>query len=255
MAYVLVPRYSCQEGLRSCAVNRADAEDVTKCCVREDNLGWRYLLFLIGLITIVAFVLRSLVFKFDESPKYFVYRDRDQEALRVLEYMAKHNGQGCGLTLEMLAVVNGEASMDNTDMPSSGTGVEKQGGTIMQKVLAELGRFKILFSIFAMARFVVLVWVIYGFDYWGFNIAGAFLPTILARKGRSLGLSVDEMYRSYLFIYVCGIPGVLAGTLIYGWRRLALLVSSFLFGACLSIFTVVKDEASYIGISGLEYFF
>ncbi|KAJ9636629.1 hypothetical protein H2204_005229 [Knufia peltigerae] len=255
MAYMLVPRYSCQEGLPSCTVSSVDAGDISKCCVKGDNLGWRYLLFLIGIITVVAFVLRSLVFKFEESPKYLVYRGRDQDAVRVLEYIAKYNGRECGLTLDMLEALNGEANVDDMDTPLPGTGMEEQKRSVSQKILAEFGRFKVLFSTFAMARLVVLVWVIYAFDYWGFTIAGAFLPTILSRKGRSLGLTVDETYRSYLFIYVCGIPGVLAGTLIYGQRRLALLASSLLFGACLFIFTVVKDEASYIGISGLEYFF
>ncbi|KIW13000.1 hypothetical protein PV08_08187 [Exophiala spinifera] len=249
MAYILVPTYSCQDGLQSCTAGS------TKCCLRKDNLGWRYLLFLIGIITIAAFVLRTVMFKFEESPKYLVYRGRDHDAVRVLEYMAKYNGQECGLTLGMLEALDGEASINNLDTPSSVTGVDKKKPTMLQKIPAELERFKVLFSTFTMARLVVLVWVIYAFDYWGFTIAGAFLPTILARKGRSLGLSVDETYRSYMFIYICGIPGVLAGTLIYGHRRLALLVSSLLFGTCLFIFTLVRDEASYIGISGLEYFF
>ena len=54
---------------------------------------------------------------------------------------------------------------------------------------------------------------------------------------------------------VFGIPGVLAGTLVYKWRWLALLFSSALFGAMLFTFTAVNSEPSYIGINGLVYFF
>lgn len=82
------------------------------------------------------------------------------------------------------------------------------------------------------------------------------LPTILARKGRSLGLSLADTYRSYIYIYACGIPGVLAGTLIYSRRRrLALLASSALFGACLFAFTAVHDQSSYVAVNALVYFF
>ena len=92
-------------------------------------------------------------------------------------------------------------------------------------------------------------------DYWGFTIAGSFLPLILRRKGRELGLSLRETYRSYVYIYLFGLPGVLAGTTIYKYRWFSLLFSSAMFGASLFIFTAVKGEASYIGINGLVYFF
>lgn len=54
---------------------------------------------------------------------------------------------------------------------------------------------------------------------------------------------------------VFGIPGVLAGTMVYKWRWPALLFSSALFGAMLFTFTAVNNEPSYIGINGLVYFF
>lgn len=90
---------------------------------------------------------------------------------------------------------------------------------------------------------------------WGFTIAGSFLPGILARKNVALGVGIRETYRNYVYIYLFGIPGVLLGTAIYKWRWLSLLLSSALFGAMLFTFTAVNDEASYIGINGLVYFF
>jgi hypothetical protein len=89
----------------------------------------------------------------------------------------------------------------------------------------------------------------------GFTVVGAFLPAILRDKGTELGLSLDDTYRSYIYIYLFGIPGVLLGTTIYGWRRISMIVSSALFGAMLFTFTAVNSQASYIGIQGLVYFF
>lgn len=48
---------------------------------------------------------------------------------------------------------------------------------------------------------------------------------------------------------------MLAGTTIYKWRRLSMVVSSALFGGMLFAFTAVHDANSYIGISGLVYCF
>jgi len=96
---------------------------------------------------------------------------------------------------------------------------------------------------------------VYIFDYWGFTIAGTFLPIILRKKGASLGLTLDKTYLSYIYIYLPGIIGVLAGTTIYKWRRISMIISSALFGAMLFTFTAVHSQASYIGINALVYIY
>lgn len=90
---------------------------------------------------------------------------------------------------------------------------------------------------------------------WGFTIAGSFLPLILRKKGASVGLTLDETYKSYVYIYLPGVIGVLAGTLIYKWRRISMTISSALFGAMLFTFTAVHTKATYIGINALVYVF
>ncbi|KAL2430105.1 MFS siderochrome iron transporter 1 [Exophiala dermatitidis] len=259
IAYGFIPNYSCAPGLVSC--NRPDAG--TPCCSKADNWGWRYLMFTIGAITVAVFVLRVVVFRFKESPKYLLYRGKDEQAIEVLQHIARYNKRECHLTLETFTSLSSDAASASTGSSSSnsnhaillGSGSNQKNLPLSERVKVELSRFKVLFSSFAMTRLVVLVWIIYAFDYWGFTIAGSFLPTILARKGSSLGLSLRETYRSYVYIYIFGIPGVLAGTMIYSRRRIALLVSSALFGACLFVFTAVNDEPSYIGVNGLVYFF
>lgn len=254
LAYALIPKYSCASDLVACTAPGAG----TQCCSRADNWGWRYLMFTIGVVTVAVFVLRSLLFRFQESPKYLLYRGRDDEAVKVMQYIARYNGAECNLSLETFEALSSSdtAKINNADEQRRPLLVSAAKELSMtERIRDELARFKPLFSSFAMGRLVVLVWIIYAFDYWGFTIAGAFLPTILARKGRALGLGLRETYRSYIYIYTFGIPGVLAGSLVYGRRRTALLVSSALFGACLFAFTLVNDQATYIAINGLVYFF
>lgn len=258
IAYGFIPNYSCASGLESCNTVPAG----TACCSKADNWGWRYLMFTIGAITFAVFILRFVVFRFQESPKYLLFRGQDEKAIEVLQHIARYNKRECTVTLENFTALSSDASSSSStggdstsNQPILGSGSTQQKLPVSQRIQLELARFKVLFSSFAMTRLVVLVWIIYAFDYWGFTIAGSFLPTILARKGQDLGLSLRETYRSYVYIYIFGIPGVLAGTCIYSRRRVALLVSSALFGACLFIFTAVKDEASYVGVNGLVYFF
>lgn len=89
--------------------------------------------------------------------------------------------------------------------------------------------------------------------------AGTYLPTILSRKNSSLDLTVRDTYRSYVWIYLPGIVGVLAGVLCYDLkhigRKWTMVVSSGLMGASIFIFATVNDQASNIGLNVMEYFF
>lgn len=62
IAYVFIPFHSCSPNfsesnpLPSCRNTKAGVE----CCMKADNMGWRYLLFSLGAITLSVFILRSL---------------------------------------------------------------------------------------------------------------------------------------------------------------------------------------------------
>ncbi len=97
------------------------------------------------------------------------------------------------------------------------------------------------------------------FDYWGFSIAGSFLPKILLDKNSAIDVSTSTTYRNFVIIYICGIPGVLLGALMYGiprvGRKWAMVGSSALMGLSLFLFATVNTEASNIGLNAMEYFF
>lgn len=138
-------------------------------------MGWRYTLICLGAICVTIFFLRFVVFRFQESPKFLLYRDRDDKAVEVLQKIAKFNGRESSITLESFeALTNEHASMVNrdTDMPIPNAGMEKLTSTWVENIKTELQRCKILFSTFPLARLTILVWITYIFDYWGFSIAG-----------------------------------------------------------------------------------
>ena len=175
LAYGFIPNWSCSpnfsEGDRALPACGIVATGEA-CCSREDNMGWRYLLFTLGGITILVFVLRSVIFTFQESPKFLIYRGKDAEAIQVLHTMAQYNGTNCTLVLEDLEALEREFDSDRNTGPMLGGGVKQLKSTWAEKLKLEGDRFKILFSSYQMTRLTLLVWLTYICDYWGFTVAG-----------------------------------------------------------------------------------
>ncbi len=256
LAYAFIPRYSCAPDLLSCRSDELAPGE--PCCTKADNYGWRYLLFTLGAITMFVFFLRFVVFRFQESPKFLLYRGKDEKAVKVLQHIAQYNRTTTSITLETFAALSRNDSSMSTPLsnkPSPGAGAQQVKTTFGEKVKIEMERYKLLFKNATVTRLTILIWIIYIFDYWGFSIAGGLLPYILAEKSREAGLSAESTYRSYIYIYLFGLPGVVLGTTLYKGRQVAMLTSSALFAASLFIFTVVDTQAKYIGVNGLVYFF
>lgn len=72
-------------------------------------MGFRYLLFTLGGFTLLLWALRFFLFKLEESPRFLVGRGRDEDAVAVIQRIAKFNGKECSLTLEDLKLA--EASV------------------------------------------------------------------------------------------------------------------------------------------------
>jgi hypothetical protein len=71
-------------------------------CPRSKNMGWRYLIFILGAITLILWGVRFFVFKLFESPRYLIGLGRDAEAVDVIRKVAEFNGKETGLTVEQL---------------------------------------------------------------------------------------------------------------------------------------------------------
>ncbi|KAI4240583.1 MAG: hypothetical protein L6R40_005071 [Gallowayella cf. fulva] len=266
IAYGFVPKYSCGTGglgadgepLKACSKVAAGQP----CCDKASNMGWRYLLFTLGAICLFVFFLRFVVFRFQESPKYLLYRGKDEKAVQVLQHIAKFNGRQSSVTMAAFDALTDEDSSvgsGDTGKPILGSGAKQVGNSFGENVKIELARYKLLFANATMARLTILIWITYMFDYWGFSIAGSLLPRILLDKGRAIEVSTATTYRNYVIIYICGIPGVLLGALMYGvplvGRQWGMVVSSALMGVSLFLFSSINTQASNVGLNIMEYFF
>jgi MFS family permease len=171
IAYGFIPNYSCSpnfseaDPLKSC--HDAALVQGEVCCTKESNMGWRYLLYTLGAITFSIFLLRFVVFRFQESPKFLVYRNRDADAIRVLERIAKTNKHPCTLSLQDLEAVDTQYGKA-PDAAMSG----KLGISLLTRVKNEGRRVGILFSTWQWTRVTILVWLTYICDFWGFTLAG-----------------------------------------------------------------------------------
>lgn len=175
IAYGFIPKYGCQpdftrpNALKSCKLVPAG----TPCCSKADNMGWRYLLYTLGGITLFVFFARFVLFRFQESPKFLVYRGNDEKAVKVLDHIAKFNGVTNNVTLEAFHQIEEE---HNLTLSGSELGAvsKRIHLTYKQKFLREIGRYKMLFSSRQMTRLTILTWLTYICDFWGFTVAGEF---------------------------------------------------------------------------------
>ena len=154
------------------------------CCTKASNMGWRYTLFTLGAICLSVFFLRFVVFRFQESPKYLLYRGKDEKAVQVLHHIAKFNGRESAITMDVFAALTDEDSSigsRDTGTPILGAGPKQLKTSFGEKVKLEFSRYMILFSSATMVRLTILVWITYVFDYWGFSVAGA--PFLCLSRG------------------------------------------------------------------------
>jgi MFS family permease len=185
IAYGFIPNYSCKpnfsqkNALKSCNITPAGEP----CCSRADNMGWRYLMFTIGALTLGVFLVRFVVFNFKESPKFLVFRERDAEAIEVLQHIAKVNKRICELrkedleALEQDEIINGGSATDRAAKILAGAAILAAGNegaqpSIWASLNHELSRYKLLFDGRQMTRLTLLIWLTYICDFWGFTLAG-----------------------------------------------------------------------------------
>lgn len=113
IAYGTVARYRCDPTLPSCVAADPDFVEGQPCCSVSSNMGWRYLVIVLGAMTLTIFFLRFVVFKFHESPKFLLSKGKEQEAIDVLHKIAKFNKQPPPqLTVEHFRAIDIDAGVD-----------------------------------------------------------------------------------------------------------------------------------------------
>ncbi|KAJ5201455.1 uncharacterized protein N7498_006118 [Penicillium cinerascens] len=250
IAYGTAARYRCDVKLPACTnVKTSEA-----CCSVSSNMGWRYMVVIIGAMTLTIFFARFFIFRFHESPKFLVSKGREQDAIDVLHKIARFNGAEVPtLTLEDFREIDRAAGVGSRQdtTPENAKGVFKDA-------MKSLGFLRGLFLSKLQAFTFCLLAVAYMGNYWSFNLAGYFLPIVLLNNNVDSGTdNVSDTYREYVYIYLPGIIGAIVALIsiqmpLLG-RKWSLVISAALQGLSMAMYTQVKDTAGYVGLNALEY--
>ncbi|OAX33180.1 MFS general substrate transporter [Rhizopogon vinicolor AM-OR11-026] len=142
-------------------------------CTRANNMGWRYLSFALGGITLVLGAIRLFSFTLLESPRFLSGADRDADAVEIIHKLAKFNGKTSTLTVEDLDRV----------MPGGSSSSRQKHRILNKSSKYDSRHIRALFCTPKMAwstSLLIAIWAILGLSLTLYN---NFLPYLLFSRG------------------------------------------------------------------------
>lgn len=260
VAWAFIANYSCDNNQSNTVI---DANTVP--CDVSQNMGWRYTFYTLGALTFVMFICRFFVFRLPESPKFYLSKGRDADAVRVLKEIASRNGTPLGddvISVEIFRSAAGqEASMDvveeKEESPKGIKGITSAPSRFIKNFKGvsfapDLSHVRPLFAGWRMALTTSILWVLWSLIGLAYPLYNAFLPIYLAEaQGVAGSSSVDVTYRNYAIISICGVPGsIFAAWMVElprSGRRGALALGTILTGVFLFLFTTASNNAAVLG--------
>jgi MFS family permease len=170
-AWAFLPRYSC-----------AGVDDV---CNWRTNAGWRYVWFASGALVLVMSILRIVVIRLNETPKYLVGEGKDVEVVKSLQYIAQKYNRPCSLTVEQL---------------------QECGQLRQHSGSRRSAQFKHITGLFATRKMTLstsLIWFSWALIGLAYPLFYVFLPNYLSRLPSQ---TVNESWRDYAIGNVASIP-------------------------------------------------
>ncbi|KAK2797555.1 hypothetical protein FQN50_009150 [Emmonsiellopsis sp. PD_5] len=239
IAWGFIPNYSCS------------ADEV---CLKENNMGWRYLVITLGALTMVMFACRFFLFHLYESPKFLLSRGRQEEAVATVHALAYKNGAQTWLTVDILNEIGGHPEEVADQKLSNAEIVKRQLGKFSGDRIAPL------FANKRLGITTALLWFCWATIGMGYPLFNAFLPQYLANTGGDSGPTpVDIVYRNYAITSVVGVPGsILACYTVdipYVGRKGTMAISTAITGVLLFCFTISTDPNVQLACTCLEAFF
>ncbi|KAF2214079.1 hypothetical protein CERZMDRAFT_111022 [Cercospora zeae-maydis SCOH1-5] len=250
------PSWRCDVDLPSCAA-LADGEPRNRstCCTVSSNMGWRYLVIILGCMTLAIFCLRFFVFRFHETPKFLLSKGHEERAIEVLHKIAKFNkAPPPTLTVEMFRAIDETTALDSRETTAAPGPLTTKQTTkkVMKSFVRSFDNLKALFTNRLQTFIFLLLAIAYMGDYWSFNLAGQFLPIILLRNEVSTDGSVSETYKHYIGI-LGAIMGLFSVQLPLIGRKWSLVISAILQGLAMAMYTQVYNTAGYVGLNAFQY--
>jgi MFS family permease len=229
VAWVFLANFSCP----------TDAE----VCRKADNMGWRYTMITLGAMALAFALIRILVFKMPESPRFLLSKGRDQEAVDAVNYVARCNKTPEPLTLAMLQEVDSQL----------GIVTNLEGGQTMKLSKKEVLRdnlrdfkpmnYKALFQTRKLGQQTAILWFIWLTIGIAYPLFFNFLPTYLAQRFPSG--SLDTTYRNYCIVSAVGVVGPVSASFLVQTklgRRYCMGISAIITGAFLFGYTAAQSR-------------
>jgi hypothetical protein len=208
-------------------------------CTRQDNMGWRYLHFTAGSFVLVLSLMRLLVIRMQQTPKWLLSQNRDEEVFHVLSGLATTYNRPLSLDLDSLKSVGRVLHTEKS--PWSWFRMKKHfAGLFETKILAYS-----TLMIFANWFVIGMVSPLYS----------VFLPYYLASRGEALNGSTSNytVWRDYAINQVAGllgpiVAGILVETQLIG-RRGTLAIGALTTTVLQFGYTQIKTPAQNLGVS------
>lgn len=156
-------------------------------------MGWRYLFYTCGALVFVLSMLRVVVIRFHETPKFLLCQGRDEDVVKTLGNLAHKYDRPYSLTLDQLQA-HGQIHSAHAQNKAS-----------LSEVLVHV---RGLFANRTMALSTSLVWLSWALIGLGYSLYYVYLPEYLASRGASTGANSTYLtWRNYAITNLCAIPG------------------------------------------------
>lgn len=260
----LLPTCSCDQALPACNAVPAGLA----CCSKSSNMGWRYLHFTMGGITILMFVIhglrglanafrficRSFLFYLFESPKFLLSRGQQRQAVTVVHAIAYQAQVKTWLTEEILNEIGGHPDGVKDERLAVSDIIKRQ----LEKFSSQ--RIKPLFGYKQLGINTALVWLCWATIGMGYPLYNAFLPQYLSQAAPDAPPTpVNVAYRNYAITSIVGLPGsILACYTVdikYVGRKGTMAIATLLSGIFVLLFTQSATSSYQLSFSCLVAFF
>ncbi|GME33567.1 MFS general substrate transporter [Neofusicoccum parvum] len=222
-------------------------------CSKEDNMGWRYTMYVLGGLTLAFSFIRIALFKMPESPRYLLSKNRDEEAVEAVNYVARRNGRPEPLTLVMLQQIDN--TLGAVVSPNKGGRGGLSTKQILQENLADFktANFKSMFATRRLAQHTTVTWLIWLIIGIAYPLYFNFLPTYLAHRFTE-NRSLDKTYRDYCIQSAVGTVGPFVAAILIQTRlgrRYVIAISAVATGVFLFSYTAVRTPAANLALSSI----